>query len=142
MRYWSRENLSMVNISNYVLTLSNTNFFVNLNSAKCLEVLRQRVVPEMQRITEEGFDEIRYQEDSCPAHNNHLDQHYLNGTFPNRSLSDIVASSQLVQQISLHVTYFYGISLKEVAFEFEMGRAGDLNALIKLTLNPVTKIHE
>lgn len=63
-------------------------FFINgnLNADKYLELLRNQIVPAVQRLNI-NFDDIWYQQDGCPAHNAIRVQQFLETTFPNRIIS-------------------------------------------------------
>lgn len=101
VRYWSRENLhrffeyrtqypQKLNVwggifGEYMIGP----FFIegNLTGPKYLKLLQQQIVPEIQRLAGQRFNEIWFQQDGCPAHNNLLVREYLNQTFPNRLLT-------------------------------------------------------
>lgn len=61
-------------------------FFIdgNLNGEKYLEMLTNQIVPAIQEIAGDEFDNVWFQQDGAPPHYRNIVRDYLNGTFENR----------------------------------------------------------
>lgn len=61
-------------------------FFIegNLNGPRYLDLLLTEIVPAIQNVFPEEFDEVWFQQDSAPPHYSVIVRNYLNGTFPDR----------------------------------------------------------
>lgn len=59
----------------------------NLNGTKYLNLLQQHIVPALRQLNP-NLENIWFQQDGCPAHNSREVTAYLDGTFPNKIISN------------------------------------------------------
>lgn len=61
-------------------------FFIdgNLNGPKYLQLLQEEIVPSLQEIAGDEYDEVWFQQDGAPAHFTRIVRDYLNEEFNNR----------------------------------------------------------
>jgi len=64
-------------------------FFINenLNSETYLQLLTDLIVPSIQEIVGDNFDDVWFQQDGALPHYGRIVRNYLNDTFPNRWIS-------------------------------------------------------
>lgn len=97
-RYWSNENPHWL-VEAHTQTPQKLNvwaglirdriigpFFIqgNLDGERYLDLLINDIVPAIQEITSDDFNEVWFQQDGAPPHYRNIVRDYLNVTFPNR----------------------------------------------------------
>lgn len=95
-----------------------------------LRLLEEQIIPEIRRVAGEGFDQVWFQQDGCPAHNTVAVRACLDNHFPGRVMSRLgnIVWPARSPDLAPNDFFFWGY-VKSKIYGFQEDRANSLEEL-------------